>query len=68
MRQLITAVGMGCLLVLLQGCAVPQKPVGHDTVTLGNQQPSSLSHEEFVNKVERHMDRQDRPGSTLMFR
>lgn len=68
MRQLMTAVGIGCFLVVLQGCAAQQKQVGHDTVALANDQRSSLSEEEFLNKVERHMERQDRPGSTLMFR
>lgn len=68
MRQVVMALGVGIVVVLLQGCATPAKQSGHGTVALANTQQASPSDEEFVQKVERHMERQDRLGSTLMFR
>jgi hypothetical protein len=55
-------------MVLLQGCAAPAKQAGHERVAFAEDQGRALSDDAFVKKVEQHLDRQDRPGSTLMFR
>ncbi|MCC6968158.1 MAG: hypothetical protein IT391_17960 [Nitrospira sp.] len=68
MRQVVMALGVGIVVVLLQGCAAPAKPTGHQTVAFSEGQQTTLSEEEFIQKVERHMERQDRPGTTLRFR
>ncbi|GMV49025.1 MAG: hypothetical protein NBKEAIPA_00072 [Nitrospirae bacterium] len=68
MRQVAMAVGMGVVVVLVQGCAAPAKQAGHETVALAEGRQTSLSDEEFVKNVERHIERQDRPGTTLRFR
>lgn len=68
MRQVTAAIAMGFLVVLVQGCATPATQTGQDRVVLAGEQPGAPSDEEFVKKVERHLDRQDRPGTTLMFR
>lgn len=68
MRQVVMALGIGVVVILLQGCAAPAKQAGHQTVALAEGGQASLSDEEFVNKVERHIERQDRPGTTLRFR
>ena len=46
----------------------PSRPTGHQTVAFSEGQQTPLSEEEFLQKVERHMERQDRPGTTLRFR
>ncbi|MBL8043574.1 MAG: hypothetical protein JNL86_11720 [Nitrospira sp.] len=68
MRQVIALIGIGCFMVLLQGCAAPAKQAGHERVAFAEDQGRALSDDAFVKKVEQHLDRQDRPGSTLMFR
>ena len=32
MQQFVAVIGVGFFVVLLQGCAAPTKPVGHETV------------------------------------
>lgn len=68
MRQIVGLIGIGFILVLLQGCAAPSARVTHDTVALSEEGGAAATEEAFVKKVERHLDRQDRPGTTLMFR
>ena len=68
MRQVIALIGIGCFMVLLQGCAAPAKQAGHERVAVAEDQGRALSDDAFVKKVEQHLDRQDRPGTTLMFR
>lgn len=59
---------MGFAVIMSQPCATPSKRTGHQTVALSEGQQTPLSDEEFVQKVERHRERQDRPGTTLRFR
>ncbi len=68
MRQVVVAFGIGCVVMMLQGCAAPAQQVGHDTVAFTDGTGVAPVDEAFVKKIERHMERQDRPGSTLMFR
>lgn len=68
MRQMVGLIGIGFFLVLLHGCAAPSPRVAHDTVALSEGEGATATEGEFVKKVERHVDRQDRPGTTLMFR
>lgn len=68
MRQIVIAVGMGFAVIMLQACVTPSKPTGHQAVAFSEGQPAPLSDEAFIQKVERHMERQDRPGTTLRFR
>jgi hypothetical protein len=68
MRQFVALIGIGFFVVLVQGCAAPAKQAGHETVAFSEESGVVPSDEEFVKKVERHLDRQDRPGTTLMFR
>ena len=68
MRQIVIAVGMGFAVIMLQACATPSKPTGHQTVAFSEGQQTPLSEDEFIQKVERHIERQDRPGTTLRFR
>lgn len=68
MRQVVAAFGIGCVVMMVQGCAAPAKQVGHETTALADGNRVSLSDDDFVKKIERHVERQDRPGSTLMFR
>ncbi len=68
MRQVVVAFGVGCAVMMLQGCAVPAKQVGHEPAALVDGNRVSLSDEDVLKKMERHVERQDRPGSTLMFR
>ncbi len=68
MRQIVTPIGMGCFVVLLQGCAASAQRVTHDTVAVSADGGMASTAEAFVKKVERHVERQDRPGTTLMFR
>lgn len=68
MRQIVIAVGMGFAVIMLQACATPSRPTAHQAVALSEGQQTPLSEEEFLQKVERHMERQDRPGTTLRFR
>lgn len=68
MRQVIAAFGIGCFVMMLQGCAAPAKQVGHETAALADGNRVSLSDDDFIKKMELHVERQDRPGSTLMFR
>jgi len=69
MRGLVVAIVIGVFVVLLQGCAGPAKVAGHEPVAFADEQTGMAPSEEaFVKKVERHLDRQDRPGTTLMFR
>lgn len=68
MRQIVALIGIGLFVVLLQGCAAPATRVSHDTVAFSQEEGTGQTDEEFVKKVERHLDRQDRPGTTLMFR
>lgn len=68
MRQIVRAVGMGFAVIMLQACVTPSKPTGHQAVAFSEGQPAPLSDEAFIQKIERHMERQDRPGTTLRFR
>ena len=68
MRQIVIALGMGFAVIMLQACATPSEPTGHQTVAFSEEQRTPLSDEEFSQKAERHMERQDRPGTTLRFR
>jgi len=68
MGQVTAVIAMGFLVVLLQGCATPATQAREDRVAFAEEQTGATSDEEFVKKVERHLDRQDRPGTTLMFR
>lgn len=68
MRQIVTLMGIGCFVVLLQGCAASTPRVAHDTVAVSADGGMASTAEALVKKVERHLDRQDRPGTTLMFR
>ncbi|MFO0721699.1 MAG: hypothetical protein U0319_13240 [Nitrospira sp.] len=68
MRQIVALMGIGFFVVLLQGCAAPSTRGSHDTVAFSEEGGTAATDEEFVKKVERHLDRQDRPGTTLMFR
>ena len=68
MRQIVAFTGIGFFVVLMQGCAAPSTRISHDTVALSEEGGMAATDEEFVKKVERHLDRQDRPGTTLMFR
>ncbi|HQR16332.1 MAG TPA: hypothetical protein PKW52_16295 [Nitrospira sp.] len=68
MRQIVALIGIWFFVVLMQGCAAPSARISHDTVALSEEGGMAATDEEFVKKVERHLDRQDRPGTTLMFR
>lgn len=69
MRQVFAFIAIGFFLALLQGCAAPATQVRHETVASTQETGgTALTDEAFVKKVEQHLDRQDRPGSTLMFR
>lgn len=68
MRQVVMAFSLMVVVVIMQGCATQAKPSTPGSVAGAQMSHASSSNEEFVQKVERHMDRQDRPGSTLMFR
>lgn len=68
MRQIVAALGIGCFVVLVQGCAAPAKQAGHDRVAFTEGTSVAPLDEAFVKKIERHVERHDRPGSTLMFR
>ncbi|GAB1724400.1 MAG: hypothetical protein GDA65_03695 [Nitrospira sp. CR1.1] len=68
MRQVVALIGIGCFMVPLQGCAAPAKHAGHETVTFAEDQGRALPDDAFAKKVGQHLDRQDRPGTTLMFR
>lgn len=69
MRGLVAEIAIGVFVVLLLGCAGPAKLVGHEPVVFADEQTGMApSDEAFFKKVERHLDRQDRPGTTLTFR
>ena len=68
MRQIVIAVGMGFAVIMLQACATPSRPTGHQTVAFSEGQQTPPSQEEYLQKVERHLERQARPGTTLPFR
>ena len=68
MRQIVALIGIGFFVVLLQGCAAWSTRVSPDTVAFSEEGGTVATDEEFAKKVERHLDRQDRPGTTLMFR
>lgn len=68
MRQGVAAIGIGCFVLMVQGCAAPGQQVGHETVAITDGNRVSRVDDDFLRKVEQHVERQDRPGSTLMFR
>ncbi|CAE6710095.1 MAG: hypothetical protein H8K06_13070 [Nitrospira sp.] len=68
MRQVVVAFGMGCVVMMLQGCAAPAKQIGHEPAAFADGNRVALSDDDVLKKMERHVERQDRPGSTLMFR
>lgn len=69
MRQVSALIGIGAFLVLLQGCATPAMQVNHETVASTEaSSDASVQDDAFAKRVEQHLDRHDRPGSTLMFR
>lgn len=68
MRQVIAAFGIGCFVMMVQGCASPAKQVGQEAAALEEGNRVSRADDDFIKKMEQHVERQDRPGSTLMFR
>lgn len=68
MRQIVAVLGIGCFVVLLQGCAAPARQAAHDRVAFTEGPSVAPVDDAIVKKIERHVERQDRPGSTLMFR
>ncbi|MGC3974106.1 MAG: hypothetical protein QM771_06940 [Nitrospira sp.] len=67
MRHIVALIGIGFFVVLSQGCASSSTRVNHDTAAF-SEEGGPAADEEFVKKIERHLDRQARPGTTLMFR
>ena len=45
MRQIVIAVGMGFAVIMLQACATPSRPTGHQTVAFSEGQQTPLSEE-----------------------
>ncbi|MBA5874152.1 MAG: hypothetical protein GDA66_06340 [Nitrospira sp. CR1.2] len=68
MRQGVMAFSLMVVVVMMQGCATQGKPSTPGAVAGAQMSQASSSNEEFVQKMEQHVERQDRPGSTLMFR
>ena len=69
MRQVLAFIAIGFFLVLFQVCAASAKQLSHETLASPQETGgTALTDEAFAKKVDQHLDRQDRPGTTLMFR